>query len=167
MPNLKYHLSKISSINYSNISIKFACKHGNIICSRSLSIQNYALINDLQIAFDNGFTIITGETGAGKSILLGALSLLVGQRADASVLLDNSKKCVVEGSFIIGEYNLQNFFVQNELDYDNTLIIRREVLDNGRSRAFVNDSPVNLSILKELGDRLIDIHSPASKFISG
>jgi DNA repair protein RecN (Recombination protein N) len=126
---------------------------------RSLSIQNYALINDLQITFENGFTIITGETGAGKSILLGALSLLVGQRADATVLLDNSKKCVVEGSFIIGEYNLQNFFVQNELDYDNTLIIRREVLDNGRSRAFVNDSPVNLSILKELGDRLIDIHS--------
>jgi DNA repair protein RecN (Recombination protein N) len=126
---------------------------------QSLSIQNYALINDLSIAFDSGFSIITGETGAGKSILLGALSLLVGQRADTSVLLDKSRKCVVEGQFKIGEYNLQEFFKQNELDYDNQVIIRREILDNGRSRAFVNDTPVNLNILKDLGDRLVDIHS--------
>jgi len=126
---------------------------------QSLSIQNYALINNLSIAFDSGFSIITGETGAGKSILLGALSLLVGQRADTSVLLDKSRKCVVEGQFKIGEYNLQAFFKQNELDYDNQVIIRREILDNGRSRAFVNDTPVNLNILKDLGDRLVDIHS--------
>jgi len=126
---------------------------------QSLSIQNYALINDLSITFDSGFSIITGETGAGKSILLGALSLLVGQRADTSVLLDKSRKCIVEGLFKIGEYNLQPFFKQNELDYDSQVIIRREILDNGRSRAFVNDTPVNLNILKDLGDRLVDIHS--------
>lgn len=126
---------------------------------QSLSIQNYALINDLNIVFDNGLSIITGETGAGKSILLGALSLLVGQRADTSVLLNKSKKCVVEGVFKINEYNLKSFFEQNEIDYDNLVIIRREILDNGRSRAFVNDMPVNLNILKDLGDRLVDIHS--------
>ena len=126
---------------------------------QSLFIQNYALIDELNISFDAGFSIITGETGAGKSILLGALSLLVGQRADATVLLDKSKKCFVEGTFKIGEYKLQKFFSQNEIDYDESLIIRREILDNGRSRAFVNDTPVNLNILKDLGDRLIDIHS--------
>jgi len=126
---------------------------------QSLYIQNYALIDDLKIEFENGFSIITGETGAGKSILLGALSLLVGQRADTTVLLNKSKKCFVEGVFKIEEYNLKEFFGQNELDYDDSVIIRREILDNGRSRAFVNDSPVNLNILKELGDRLIDIHS--------
>jgi DNA repair protein RecN (Recombination protein N) len=126
---------------------------------RSLSIQNYALINELSISFDGGFSIITGETGAGKSILLGALSLLVGQRADTSVLLDKSRKCIVEGQFKIKEYNLQSFFKQNELDYDDQVIIRREILDSGRSRAFVNDTPVNLNILKDLGDRLVDIHS--------
>jgi len=126
---------------------------------QSLYIQNYALIDDLKIDFENGFSIITGETGAGKSILLGALSLIVGQRADTSVLLDKSKKCIVEGVFKIGEYNLNEFFEQNELDYDSSVIIRREIHDNGRSRAFVNDSPVNLNILKDLGDRLIDIHS--------
>jgi len=126
---------------------------------QSLFIQNYALIDELNISFDGGFSIITGETGAGKSILLGALSLLVGQRADAAVLLDKSKKCFVEGTFKIGEYKLQKFFSKNEIDYDENLIIRREILDNGRSRAFVNDTPVNLNILKDLGDRLIDIHS--------
>ena len=105
-----------------------------------------------------GFQLLPA-TGAGKSILLGALSLIVGQRADTSVLLDKSKKCIVEGVFKIGEYNLNEFFEQNELDYDSSVIIRREIHDNGRSRAFVNDSPVNLNILKDLGDRLIDIHS--------
>jgi DNA repair protein RecN (Recombination protein N) len=126
---------------------------------QSIYIQNYALIDELNISFDAGFSIITGETGAGKSILLGALSMLVGQRADAAVLLDKSKKCSVEGVFKIADYNLQSFFETNEIDYDHNLIIRREILDNGRSRAFVNDSPVNLNILKELGDKLIDIHS--------
>ena len=126
---------------------------------QSIYIQNYALIDELNISFNAGFSIITGETGAGKSILLGALSMLIGQRADAAVLLDKTKKCSVEGIFNIADYNLQSFFETNEIDYDNNLIIRREILDNGRSRAFVNDSPVNLNILKELGDKLIDIHS--------
>jgi DNA repair protein RecN (Recombination protein N) len=126
---------------------------------QSLTIQNYALIDDLKIDFESGFSIITGETGAGKSILLGALSLLVGQRADASVLLNKTKKCIVEGVFGVREYNLQNFFKDNELDYNDQVIIRREIIDNSRSRAFVNDSPVNLNILKELGEKLVDIHS--------
>jgi DNA repair protein RecN (Recombination protein N) len=126
---------------------------------QSLSIKNYALIDNLNIEFNKGFTIITGETGAGKSILLGALSLLVGQRADTSVLFDKSQKCIVEGVLDITGYNLADFFSLNEIDYTNQAIIRREILDNGRSRAFVNDTPVNLNILKELGDKLIDIHS--------
>ena len=126
---------------------------------QSISILIYALIDNLKIDFEPGFSIITGETGAGKSILLGALSLLVGQRADSSILLDKSKKCIVEGSFYLEEYHLQDFFKQNELDYNDQTIIRREIHDNARSRAFVNDSPVNLNILKELGDRLVDIHS--------
>ncbi len=125
----------------------------------SLSIQNYALIDNLNIDFYKGLSIITGETGAGKSILLGALSLLVGQRADTSVLLNKSKKCVVEGIFKIDEYNLKNIFEKNGIDYNHQLIIRREISDTGRSRAFVNDTPVNLDVLKELGDRLVDIHS--------
>lgn len=126
---------------------------------KSISVSNYVLIKELEIEFNPGFSIITGETGAGKSILLGALSLLVGQRADTSVLLDTSRKCVIEGRFDISRYQLTDFFEANDLEYDQSLIIRREVLDSGRSRAFVNDSPVNLSILKELGDKLIDIHS--------
>ncbi len=125
---------------------------------QSLYIQNYALINELKIDFQNGFSIITGETGAGKSILLGAFSLLVGSRADASILLDKSKKCIVEASFQIKPYKLQSFFKQNDIDYHDVVIIRREI-DNSRSRSFINDSPVNLSLLKELGDRLIDVHS--------
>jgi DNA repair protein RecN (Recombination protein N) len=126
---------------------------------QSLSIQNYALIDKLDIEFDKGFTIITGETGAGKSILLGALSLLVGQRADTSVLLDKTKKCAVEGIFEISNYQLNDFFRNNQIEYHGQTIIRREIHENGRSRAFVNDTPVNLNILKELGDQLIDIHS--------
>jgi DNA repair protein RecN (Recombination protein N) len=126
---------------------------------RSLSIQNYALIDSLQIDFQTGFSTITGETGAGKSILLGALSLLVGQRADADILLDKTRKCIVESTFEVELYNLQSFFEQNEIDYNSHVIIRREILENGRSRAFINDSPVNLTILKELGDKLVDIHS--------
>jgi DNA repair protein RecN (Recombination protein N) len=126
---------------------------------KSLSIQNYALIDSLQIDFQPGFSTITGETGAGKSILLGALSLLVGQRADADILLDKTRKCIVESTFEVGAYNLQAFFEQNEIDYSHEVIIRREILENGRSRAFINDSPVNLTVLKELGDKLVDIHS--------
>ncbi len=126
---------------------------------KSLTIKNYALINDLHIDWNPGFTIITGETGAGKSILLGALSLILGQRADTSVLLDKSKKCIVEASFYIKPYNLKSFFEENDLDYEENTIIRREIIDNGKSRAFINDSPVNINQLKSLGILLIDIHS--------
>jgi len=125
----------------------------------TLSIQNYALIQELNIDFSNGLSIITGETGAGKSILLGALSLLVGQRADTNVLLDQSRKCIVEGIFHINGYGLEDIFTQYELDFDNISVIRREISPDGKSRAFVNDTPVNLTVLKDLGDRLIDIHS--------
>lgn len=124
-----------------------------------LSIQNYALIDRLEIDFSEGLTIITGETGAGKSILLGALALLVGQRADTGVLQDKTKKCVVEGSFNIRSYKLKDFFEQYELDYAADTTIRREINPEGKSRAFINDTPVTLSQLKVLGEQLIDIHS--------
>ena len=124
-----------------------------------LYVQNYALIRELDISPDTGLTVITGETGAGKSILLGALSLVLGSRADTAVLLDKSIKCVVEGTFRIKEYDLKEFFLANELDYDHETTIRREINPAGKSRAFINDTPVNLNILKELGEKLIDIHS--------
>jgi DNA repair protein RecN (Recombination protein N) len=124
-----------------------------------LSVSNYALIKELEIGFDTGLTIITGETGAGKSILLGALSLILGARADTNVLLDKSVKCVVEGSFRIDGYDLSDFFSANELDLESVTILRREINPAGKSRAFINDTPVTINILKELGDKLIDIHS--------
>jgi DNA repair protein RecN (Recombination protein N) len=124
-----------------------------------LSIQNYALIDRLDIDFSEGLTIITGETGAGKSILLGALALLVGQRADTGVLQDKGRKCVVEGTFNIRQYKLKDFFEQYELDYAADTTIRREINPEGKSRAFINDTPVTLSQLKVLGEQLIDIHS--------
>ncbi|MBQ0029480.1 MAG: DNA repair protein RecN [Bacteroidales bacterium] len=124
-----------------------------------LSIDNYALIDHTLISFDEGFSVITGETGAGKSILLGALGLLVGNRADVSVLRDAEKKCVVEAVFKVGKYGLEAFFEENDLDYNDECTIRREIAPSGKSRAFVNDTPVNLAVLKTLGDRLIDIHS--------
>lgn len=126
---------------------------------KSLQIRNYALIDELEIAIEEGFTIITGETGAGKSILLGALSLLTGQRADRAALQDRDKKCVVEGVFHIANYGLRPFFDRYDLDYENHTVIRREITPAGKSRAFINDTPVNLAQLKELGQRLIDIHS--------
>jgi DNA repair protein RecN (Recombination protein N) len=124
-----------------------------------LFVQNYALIRELDVEFENGLTIITGETGAGKSILLGALSLILGSRADSAVLLDKSEKCIVEGTFRIEEYDLNEFFVSNEIDYENTTTLRREINTAGKSRAFINDTPVTVNLLKALGDRLIDIHS--------
>ncbi len=124
-----------------------------------LSINNYALINQLTIDFSNGLSIITGETGAGKSILLGALGLVLGNRADLSSLKDTSKKCVVEAKVAISNYKLQDFFEEVDLDYEDETIIRREILPSGKSRAFVNDTPVRLSILNELRSRLIDVHS--------
>lgn len=126
---------------------------------RTLSIDNYALIDQSHIEFAPGFVVITGETGAGKSIMLGALALLLGQRADTQVLRDASRKCVVEASFDISTLGLKTFFESNDLDYDDTLILRREILPSAKSRAFVNDSPVSLSVLKDLAPRLIDIHS--------
>jgi len=125
----------------------------------SLSIKNYALIDNLQVNFNNGLTIITGETGAGKSILLGGLSLILGKRADLSHINDTSKKCIVEATFDIANYDLKDFFRTEKLDYESETIIRREILPSGKSRAFVNDSPVNLNILSILGEQLIDIHS--------
>jgi DNA repair protein RecN (Recombination protein N) len=124
-----------------------------------LLVQNYALIKELDVEFENGLTIITGETGAGKSILLGALSLILGTRADTTVLLDKNEKCIVEGSFKIDEYDLNDFFVSNELDYEPMTTLRREINPAGKSRAFINDTPVTVNLLKELGDHLIDIHS--------
>lgn len=125
----------------------------------SLHIKNYALINELTINFEKGFTIITGETGAGKSILLGALNLIAGQRADTSVLLDKQSKCIVEAEFDLNNLNVKAFFDANDLDFNRKSIIRREISSNGKSRAFINDTPVNLSHLKELTQQLIDIHS--------
>ena len=125
----------------------------------SLSIKNYALIDHLQVDFNDGFSVITGETGAGKSILLGGLSLILGKRADLSSLKDNSEKCVIEAIFNVTNYNLEALFQAEDLDYDPQTIIRREILPSGKSRAFVNDTPVNLSSLQLLGSRLIDIHS--------
>jgi DNA repair protein RecN (Recombination protein N) len=125
----------------------------------SLSINNYALINQLSIDFSSGLSIITGETGAGKSILLGALGLVLGNRADLSSLKKTDTKCVVEAKMAISNYNLQDFFAASDLDYEEETIIRREILPSGKSRAFVNDTPVTLSVLTALKVRLIDVHS--------
>ncbi|NBU80856.1 MAG: DNA repair protein RecN [Flavobacteriaceae bacterium] len=125
----------------------------------SLSIENFALIEKLDIDFSNGFSIITGETGAGKSILLGALSLVLGKRADLTSLKNKEEKCIVEANFAIGKYSLESFFEANDLDYEKETIIRREILPSGKSRAFVNDSPVNLQQLQDLSNYLIDVHS--------
>ncbi|MEZ5149038.1 MAG: AAA family ATPase [Bacteroidales bacterium] len=124
-----------------------------------LYIQNYALIESLDIDFNEGFTVITGETGAGKSILLGALNLILGKRADIASLKDKSKKCIVEATFKIKDYGLKPLFEQNDLDYEDQTIFRREINVGGKSRAFINDTPVNLNLIKNIGDRLINIHS--------
>ena len=125
----------------------------------SISIKNYALINELHIDFSSGLSIITGETGAGKSILLGALGLVLGNRADSATLKNTTRKCVVEAVLSIDKYNLHDFFVREDIDYEINTIIRREILPSGKSRAFVNDTPVTLSVLTRLRSKLIDIHS--------
>ncbi|OIV40996.1 DNA repair protein RecN [Flavobacterium johnsoniae] len=125
----------------------------------SLSIKNYALIEKLSIDFSKGFSIITGETGAGKSIILGAIGLVLGKRADLTSLKNKEEKCVIEAQFEISKYNLKDFFQANDLDYEDETIIRREILPSGKSRAFINDSPVNLQELQDLSLFLIDIHS--------
>jgi len=125
----------------------------------SLAIKNYALIDNLSVKFFDGFSTITGETGAGKSILLGGLALILGKRADLSSLKDNNKKCVIEGEFLIDKYGLESFFDENDIDFEERTIIRREILPSGKSRAFINDTPTTLNVLSELSDKLIDIHS--------
>jgi len=125
----------------------------------SLSIKNYALIQELHVAFDEGFSIITGETGAGKSILLGALGLVLGKRADVSYLKDSTRKCFIEAQFNIRDYELKPFFDTEDLDYEELTILRREILPSGKSRAFINDTPTTLNVLTSLSEKLIDIHS--------
>ncbi|MCB2207579.1 MAG: DNA repair protein RecN [Bacteroidetes bacterium] len=126
---------------------------------KSITIQNYALIEKAYIEFDQGFSAITGETGAGKSILLGALGLILGNRADQKAIKNTDLKCIVEGEFAIDQIHLKPFFLANDLDYDDVTILRREISSSGKSRAFVNDSPVGLNVLKELSEQLVDIHS--------
>lgn len=126
---------------------------------KSLYIRNYILIDEIEINFSSGFTVITGETGAGKSIILGAISLLAGQRADFSVLLNQESKCIVEGIFNTKNINLNDFFTINDLDHEANTIVRREISANGKSRAFINDTPVTLNILKDFRDSMLNIHS--------
>ncbi|MBC6109516.1 DNA repair protein RecN [Pedobacter fastidiosus] len=126
---------------------------------QKLSIRNYALIDSLDIEFDKGLNIITGETGAGKSIILGALSLILGQRAESKYFFNQDKKCVIEGSFVLADENLKELFEEHDVDFFNESTLRREISIDGKSRSFINDTPVNLSILKQIGEKLIDIHS--------
>ena len=126
---------------------------------RSLYIQNYALIEKLDISFSSGFSVITGETGAGKSIILGAIGLLLGQRADVKAIRVGASKCIIEARFDISAYGMQPFFEENELEYEEECILRREVSASGKSRAFINDTPASLAQMKELGEQLIDVHS--------
>lgn len=126
---------------------------------KSLSIKNYALIEEAVIPFSSGFTVITGETGAGKSILLGALGLITGKRADSASAGDTSKKCIIEGAFSISGYDLESFFEIEDLDFEELTLVRREIAPSGKSRAFINDTPVTLQQLSKLGERLVDIHS--------
>jgi DNA repair protein RecN (Recombination protein N) len=126
---------------------------------KKLTISNYALIHELSVEFQRGLNTVTGETGAGKSIILGALGLILGNRADLSVLKNRNEKCIVEGHFDIKQYNLSEFFQKNDLDYDDLTIFRREITSSGKSRSFINDTPVTLKIMGEAGLKLIDIHS--------
>ena len=125
----------------------------------NLRISNYALIDHLDLGFDSGLTTITGETGAGKSILLGALSLVLGKRADLKVLKNTAQKCIIEATFKIDQLHLPHFFEQHDLDYAEETILRREINPNGKSRAFINDTPVTLQVLEQLSSSLIDVHT--------
>jgi len=150
----------INYFSFVGILFKFASKGKyKKFMLKSLYIKNYALIETLEIDFQSGFSAITGETGAGKSILLGALSLILGKRADSSNLFDETAKCIVEGIFDLSNLNLNNFFPDNDIDYEDLSILRREILPNGKSRAFINDTPVNLNLMRELASKLVDIHS--------
>src|SRR6478752_3834473 len=134
---------------------------------QQLSIRNYALIQELEFTPVQGLNMITGETGAGKSIMLGALGLLLGNRADTKALLNEQEKCVIEGQFQISAYELKSLFAELDLDYEESCIIRREIAPGGKSRAFVNDTPVTLDILKSIGGRLMDIHSQHETILLG
>ena len=127
---------------------------------KQLYIKNYTLIDELDISFTRGFSVITGETGAGKSIILGAIGLLLGQRKKKKTIKSGAERCLVEAHFDLSRYQLNDFFETNDIEEDlEDTIIRRELFSSGKSRAFINDTPVPLSIMKELGDRLIDVHS--------
>ncbi len=126
---------------------------------KRLAISNYALIDNLDITFSKDLNILTGETGAGKSIILGALSLILGQRAEGKYFFNQQKKCIIEGTFLVNGFHLAEFFSENDLDYDQETLLRREISADGKSRAFINDTPVNLAVLRKLGEKLIDIHS--------
>ena len=127
---------------------------------KHLYIKNFALIDELDIELHPGFSVMTGETGAGKSIILGAIGLLLGPRADSKSIKQGADKCVIEAHFDLSRYDMQDFFSENDIDYDeNDCIVRRELTANGKSRAFINDVPVQLSMMRDLGDRLVDIHS--------
>ncbi len=134
---------------------------------KSLSISNYALIDKLEIDFESGFSVITGETGAGKSIILGALSLVLGQRCDVSSLKNKERKSVIEAEFNVLNYGFEPLFKEEDVDFIADTIIRREILTSGKSRAFVNDTPVNLGFLKKISNRLIDIHSQHQNLMLG
>ena len=125
---------------------------------KSLKIENYVLIRKEELLFDKGFGVICGQTGAGKSVILQALGLLLGRRAEKEVLFDKEKKCVCEAVFLLQD-SYRNFFDENDLDYEPETVFRREILPSGKSRAFINDTPVSLSAMKELSERIIDIHS--------
>lgn len=126
---------------------------------KRLAISNYALIDNLDISFSKELNILTGETGAGKSIILGALSLILGQRAESKYFFNQQKKCTIEGTFLLDGFELNEFFKENDLDFDLETVLRREISSDGKTRAFINDTPVNLTILKKLGEKLIDVHS--------
>ena len=149
--------SRLNFLEYPYLSIKLLTN--KIALLTHLQIQNFALIEHLEVSFLEGMTCITGETGAGKSILLGGLSLVLGKRAEMSSLLDPTKKCIVEATFDLKAYELKSLFESLDLDYEEETLLRREILPQGKSRAFINDSPVSLTILQQIGDRLIDIHS--------
>ncbi len=149
--------SRLNFLEYPYLSSKFLIRRNALLTH--LEIQNFALIEHLEVSFLEGMTCITGETGAGKSILLGGLSLVLGKRAEMSSLLDPSKKCVIEATFDLKGYDLEPLFISLDLEYDNQTLLRREILPQGKSRAFINDSPVSLNILQQIGCKLIDIHS--------
>ena len=135
---------------------------------KHLYIKNYALIEELDIDMHNGFSVITGETGAGKSIILGAIGLLLGQRADSKVIQEGTQRCIIEAEFDLRNYHLESFFEQNDIDYnEEDCILRRELTTAGKSRAFINDTPATVAQMKELGEHLIDIHSQHQNLLLG